>query len=74
MRIADVYTKLYIQYIKKRVDLSETTDEPVFPEELHSIIHEFALSWYYRMIRDMTGAADALSLSQEMLNNKLAAL
>lgn len=74
MIIQDVYSKLYVQYVKKRTELTNNEDEPVFPDELHSIIPEFALTWYYRMVRDMTGAADALSLSQEMLNNKLAAL
>lgn len=68
------YSKLYITYIPIREDLTDETDVPVLPEELHPNITDFALYYYHRFQRDLPAASDSLNLAQAVLNERLETL
>lgn len=65
---------LYISYIPLRTDLTENTDAFLLPAEIHPCITDFAKYFYRQMILDEVGAANALSLAQQIIDAKLSSL
>lgn len=72
--IQDLYTTLYISYIPVITALSEETDKPSIPAELHRCIPAFALFEYYRTTRENVEAGNALALANALMNDKLASI
>lgn len=72
--LEDNITPIYVRYMPVRADMSLDADEPVLPTEIHRSIVDFALVEYYRRIRDSIETANALSLANQYLSERLAKL
>lgn len=72
--VEDNYTPLYVRYMPIRTDMDTNEDVPVLPTEIHRSIVDYALVEYYRRIRDPIETANALSLANQYLSERLAKL
>lgn len=70
----DSITPIYVRYMPIRADMNTNTDVPVLPTEIHRSIVDFGLVEYYRRIRDPIETANALSLANQYLTERLAKL
>ncbi len=70
----DGYNPLYVSYVPIITPLSSDGDIPSLPPELHRCIADFALFEYYRKTRENAEAANALTLANSLLNERLATL
>ena len=56
--------EVYIDYVKKIVDLSANGDIPAIPETLHNSIVDFALVEYFRQQRDWNNVTASLQYAE----------